>query len=53
MTQPLRVLVVDDSAPMRKLIPKILRRDDSIEVVHLPWTAILASRIEESCDHRS
>jgi two-component system chemotaxis response regulator CheB len=33
MTQPLRVLVVDDSALMRKLIPKILERDDSIEVV--------------------
>lgn len=30
---PLRVLVVDDSALMRKLIPKILERDDSIEVV--------------------
>ncbi len=28
-----RVLVVDDSALMRKLIPKILERDDSIEVV--------------------
>jgi len=33
MTKPLRVLVVDDSALMRKLIPKILERDDSIEVV--------------------
>ena len=28
-----RVLVVDDSALMRKLIPKILEQDDSIEVV--------------------
>jgi len=28
-----RVLVVDDSALMRKLIPKILAQDDSIEVV--------------------
>jgi two-component system, chemotaxis family, protein-glutamate methylesterase/glutaminase len=28
-----RVLVVDDSALMRKLIPRILERDDSIEVV--------------------
>jgi two-component system, chemotaxis family, protein-glutamate methylesterase/glutaminase len=28
-----RVLVVDDSALMRKLIPKILERDNSIEVV--------------------
>jgi two-component system chemotaxis response regulator CheB len=33
MNKPLRVLVVDDSALMRKLIPKILERDDSIEVV--------------------
>jgi two-component system chemotaxis response regulator CheB len=33
MRKPLRVLVVDDSALMRKLIPKLLERDDSIEVV--------------------
>src|SRR5258706_6821384 len=33
MTKPVRVLVVDDSALMRKLIPRILERDDSIEVV--------------------
>lgn len=33
MNSPVRVLVVDDSALMRKLIPQILRRDDSIEVV--------------------
>src|SRR4030081_1415953 len=33
MRKPLRVLVVDDSALMRKLIPKILERDDSIQVV--------------------
>jgi two-component system chemotaxis response regulator CheB len=33
MSKPLRVLVVDDSALMRKLIPKILEADDSIEVV--------------------
>src|SRR5882757_5809457 len=33
MTQPVRVLVVDDSALMRKLIPKILERDNSIQVV--------------------
>src|SRR4030088_1309975 len=33
MRKPLRVLVVDDSALMRKLIPRILERDDSIEVV--------------------
>src|SRR6476646_2916835 len=31
--QPVRVLVVDDSALMRKLIPQILQTDSSIEVV--------------------
>ena len=31
--KPVRVLVVDDSALMRKLIPQILERDGSIEVV--------------------
>jgi two-component system chemotaxis response regulator CheB len=30
---PIRVLVVDDSALMRKLIPQILERDSSIQVV--------------------
>jgi two-component system chemotaxis response regulator CheB len=33
MTQPVRVLVVDDSALMRKLILQILERDNSIQVV--------------------
>ena len=33
MKKPVRVLVVDDSALMRKLIPGILERDQSIEVV--------------------
>jgi two-component system, chemotaxis family, protein-glutamate methylesterase/glutaminase len=33
MTKPVRVLVVDDSALMRKLIPKILEQDAMIEVV--------------------
>ncbi len=33
MKKPVRVLVVDDSALMRKLIPKILEQDASIEVV--------------------
>jgi two-component system, chemotaxis family, protein-glutamate methylesterase/glutaminase len=33
MRKPVRVLVVDDSALMRKLIPKILEQDASIEVV--------------------
>jgi two-component system, chemotaxis family, protein-glutamate methylesterase/glutaminase len=33
MTPPIRVLVVDDSALMRKLIPQILQHDTSIQVV--------------------
>lgn len=33
MSSKVRVLVVDDSALMRKLIPQILERDDSLEVV--------------------
>ncbi|HEY1272681.1 MAG TPA: chemotaxis response regulator protein-glutamate methylesterase [Terriglobales bacterium] len=33
MSNPVRVLVVDDSALMRKLIPQILQRDESIQVV--------------------
>lgn len=33
MRKPVRVLVVDDSALMRKLIPSIIERDNSIEVV--------------------
>jgi two-component system, chemotaxis family, protein-glutamate methylesterase/glutaminase len=33
MSTPVRVLVVDDSALMRKLIPQILEKDNSIEVV--------------------
>ena len=33
MSKPVRVLVVDDSALMRKLIPQLLERDGSIQVV--------------------
>ncbi len=33
MSQPIRVLVVDDSALMRKLIPRILSADPGIEVI--------------------
>src|SRR5689334_24797858 len=33
MTKPVRVLVVDDSALMRKVIPQILQTDSSIQVV--------------------
>jgi two-component system chemotaxis response regulator CheB len=33
MSEPVRVLVIDDSALMRKLIPQIIERDSSIQVV--------------------
>jgi two-component system chemotaxis response regulator CheB len=33
MSEPMRVLVIDDSALMRKLIPQIIGRDSSIQVV--------------------
>src|SRR5713226_7110790 len=33
MSDKIRVLVIDDSAVMRKLIPQLLQRDGSIEVV--------------------
>jgi two-component system chemotaxis response regulator CheB len=33
MSEPVRVLVIDDSALMRKLIPQIIERDSSINVV--------------------
>src|SRR4051812_46545862 len=33
MKKPVRVLVVDDSALMRKLIPQLIERDGSIQVV--------------------
>ncbi len=52
MSAPVRVLVVDDSALMRKMIPQILKKDLSIEVV---GTAIDGSfglkKIEELKPH--
>jgi two-component system, chemotaxis family, protein-glutamate methylesterase/glutaminase len=33
MSEPVRVLVVDDSALMRKLIPQIIERDSGIQVI--------------------
>ncbi len=33
MSEPIRVLVIDDSALMRKLIPQIIERDPDIKVV--------------------
>jgi two-component system chemotaxis response regulator CheB len=41
MRKPVRVLVVDDSALMRKLIPQMLQRDRSIEVVGTAMDGLL------------
>ena len=48
MSEQIRVLVVDDSALMRKLIPAILARDPSIEVVGTAMDGAFAlKKIEE------
>src|SRR5712672_3693629 len=48
MSERIRVLVVDDSALMRKLIPAILERDPSIEVVGTAMDGTFAlKKIEE------
>src|SRR5258708_2998215 len=48
MSECVRVLVVDDSALMRKLIPAILERDPSIEVVGTAMDGAFAlKKIEE------
>ena len=48
MSHPVRVLVVDDSALMRKLIPQILERDGSMLVVGTAMDGSFVSRkIEE------
>src|SRR4029077_19337239 len=48
MSDTVRVLVVDDSALMRKLIPAILARDPSIEVVGTAMDGAFAlKKIEE------
>jgi len=47
-----RVLVVDDSALMRKLIPKIIERDESIEVVGTAMDGNFGlKKIEELAPH--
>jgi two-component system chemotaxis response regulator CheB len=52
MKTPVRVLVVDDSALMRKLIPQILQQDDSIEVVGTAMDGHFAlKKIEELSPH--
>lgn len=52
MSERIRVLVVDDSALMRKLIPAILARDSSIEVVGTAMDGAFAlKKIEELNPH--
>jgi two-component system chemotaxis response regulator CheB len=52
MKKPVRVLVVDDSALMRKMIPKILERAHSIEVVGTAMDGdICLRKIEELSPH--
>jgi two-component system chemotaxis response regulator CheB len=52
MSQPVRVLVVDDSALMRKLIPQILQTDTSIQVVGTAMDGAFAlKKIEELKPH--
>src|ERR1700716_1428377 len=48
MSERIRVLIVDDSALMRKLIPAILARESSIEVVGTAMDGAFAlKKIEE------
>ncbi|HEX5433319.1 MAG TPA: chemotaxis response regulator protein-glutamate methylesterase [Candidatus Angelobacter sp.] len=50
MSERIRVLVVDDSALMRKLIPQILERDKTIEVVGTAMDGAFGLRkIEDLC----
>ena len=52
MSAKIRVLVVDDSALMRKLIPQVLQRDPSIEVVGTAMDGALGlKKIEELHPH--
>jgi two-component system chemotaxis response regulator CheB len=52
MSEKLRILVVDDSALMRKLIPQALRHDPSLEVVGTAMDgAIGLKKIEELRPH--
>jgi two-component system chemotaxis response regulator CheB len=52
MSERIRVLVVDDSALMRKLIPAILARDPSLEVVGTAMDGAFAlKKIEELKPH--
>src|ERR1700694_5995131 len=48
MSERVRVLVVDDSALMRKLIPTILERDPSIQIIDTAMDGAFAlKKIEE------
>jgi two-component system, chemotaxis family, protein-glutamate methylesterase/glutaminase len=44
MSDPVRVLVIDDSAVMRKLIPQLLQGDPSIQVVGTAMDGILGQK---------
>jgi two-component system chemotaxis response regulator CheB len=44
MTDPVRVLVIDDSAIMRKLIPQLLQGDPAIQVVGTAMDGILGQK---------
>ena len=50
--QPVRVLVVDDSALMRKLIPQILETDNSIQVVGTAMDGNFGLKKIEELKHR-
>jgi len=52
MSEKIRVLVVDDSALMRKLIPQVLQRDPTIEVVGTAMDGSIGlKKIEELRPH--
>lgn len=52
MSEKIRVLVVDDSALMRKLIPQVLQRDESVEVVGTAMDGSIGlKKIEELRPH--
>ena len=54
MTKKIRVLVVDDSALMRKLISQVLQRDPSIEVVGTAMDGAMGlKKIDELQDRKS
>jgi len=53
MSSPVKVLVVDDSALMRKLIPQIIEKDRSIQVVGTAMDGNFALKKIEELQPRS